>query len=155
MKAIRFTPQQLEAYNAKRGGYAPATTESRLADETRARLAAVQAPKKYRNRPTGGYASSKEARRAEQLKLRQAAGEITGLLEQVPFVLLPAQKDELGKLIERPCMYIADFRYYEPDAKTKDGWRMVVEDCKGIRTPEYILKRKLMLFRHGIRIRET
>ena len=111
-------------------------------------LAGVQAPKKFRNRPTGGYASVHEARDAQALKLRLAAGEISDLREQVPFILIPAQYDENRKVIERQCIYVADFVYIENGKK-------VVQDSKGVRTADYVIKRKLLLMVHGIRIRET
>ncbi|GAB4464458.1 MAG: hypothetical protein OHK0044_01870 [Burkholderiaceae bacterium] len=53
-----------------------------------------------------------------------------------------------GRVVERAVKYIADFVY------TKDG-KMVVEDTKGCRTRDYVIKRKLMLYVHGIRILET
>jgi hypothetical protein len=109
---------------------------------------------KFHNKPTAGYASKKEAKRALALKLMQSAGQIRNLREQVPFVLIPSQRDSFGKLVERPCSYIADFVYDEFSA-SHVGYRHVVEDCKGMRTPAYIIKRKLMLFLHKIRIRET
>ena len=65
---------------------------------------------------------------------------------QVAFELIPAQK--AGGRSERACKYVADFVY------TKSG-EVVVEDVKGHRTPEYIIKRKLMLWRHGIAIQEV
>ena len=65
-----------------------------------------------------------------------------------PFTLIPSQKDENGKTIEKPVKYIADFVY-----KTKNGV-LVVEDTKGVRTADYIIKRKLMLYIHKIRIKE-
>lgn len=103
-------------------------------------------PSKYRNKRTiGGYASIKEGKRAAQLKLMEKAGAIRNLREQVPFVLIPAQ---IG---ERPCKYIADFTYF-------DGAGVyIVEDVKSpaSRTPEYVIKRKLLLHVHGIRIREV
>ena len=103
---------------------------------------------KYRNRPTGGYSSAKEARRAAELRLLQKAGKIWNLREQVPYVLIPAQR--IGKkLIERECRYVADFVYEDTAGDT------VVEDCKGVRTDAYIIKRKLMLKVHGIAILET
>lgn len=111
-------------------------------------LAGVRAPSKYRNRKTGGYASAREAKRAAELKLLLASGAITDLQEQVPFVLIPAQYDANRKLLERQCMYVCDFQYVRNGQK-------VVEDCKGIRTPDYIIKRKLMLHVHGIAISET
>jgi len=72
---------------------------------------------------------------------------ITDLRRQVKYVLIPAQRDENGKLIEREVSYKADF-VYEYDGET------VVEDTKGVKTKEYIIKRKLMLYVHGIRIHE-
>ena len=50
--------------------------------------------------------------------------------------------------MERPCTYVADFVY-------KEGGKTVVEDTKGFRTKDYIIKRKLMLQVHGIRIKEV
>lgn len=96
---------------------------------------------KYRNVKTGGYDSRKEAKRAAELKIMEKAGLISKLQEQVPFVIIPKQQGE------REAKYIADFCYFEGD-------KMVAEDVKGVRTREYILKRKLMMFRHGIQIRE-
>ena len=101
--------------------------------------------------------SKKEAIRWNELKLMQSAGAITGLQRQVKFVLIPAQyepdsigkngKFKKGKCIERECSYIADFIYNEND-------NLVVEDVKGVRTKEYIIKRKLMLQVYGIQIKE-
>lgn len=82
------------------------------------------------------------------LKLRQRAGEITDLRLQVPYELIPAQARPSGGK-ERPTTYIADFVYVE----VKTG-RTVVADVKGASTPEYRLKRKLLLWRHGIEILE-
>ena len=105
------------------------------------------------------YDSKKEARRAQELFALQAAGEIRCLNRQVPFELVPAQREPdltgpkggkiKGKTIERAVVYIADFCYQ--DIKTGET---IVEDTKGMRTPEYIIKRKLMLWVHGIRIKE-
>lgn len=94
------------------------------------------------------YDSAKEFQRGLELELLQKAGEITELRRQVKFVLIPAQRNRKGKLIERECAYIADFVYV-------DSGETVVEDVKGVRTKEYIIKRKLMLFRYGIRIKEV
>ena len=93
------------------------------------------------------FASAKEANRYEELKLLQKAGKIQGLQMQVKFELIPAQRIN-GKLVERACTYKADFVYIE------DG-KKVVEDTKGFRTKDYIIKRKLMLYVHGIRIKEV
>lgn len=103
---------------------------------------------KFRNRKTGGFDSKKEFNRAQELRLLEKAGAISGLEFQITFVLIPKQVDDKGKTIERACSYVADFQYVE------DG-RIVVEDCKGFRTPDYILKRKMMLYFYKIRIRET
>ena len=53
-----------------------------------------------------------------------------------------------GKVLERATYYVADFVYEENGKK-------VVEDTKGVKTKDYILKRKLMLWVHGIRVREV
>ncbi len=96
------------------------------------------------------FDSRMEARRWQELQLLQRAGEISHLGRQVKFVLIPSQKDDYGKVIERPVFYIADFAYR--DERTG---RAVVEDAKGVCTKEYIIKRKLMLYRYGIRVREA
>ena len=98
------------------------------------------------------FDSKKEAVRWAELKLLERAGEIFDLQMQVPFVLIPVQRDETGKVIEREVKYIADFTYR--DRKTG---RLTVEDVKSPATKknkEYIIKRKLMMYRHGLRIKE-
>lgn len=109
---------------------------------------------KYHNKPVkteeGKFDSQREYRRWCELKLMERAGEIKDLRRQVPYTLIPAQRDpETGKIIERECKYWADFVY-----ETKDG-AVVVEDAKGEPTKDYIVKRKLMLQVHGIRIQEV
>ena len=104
------------------------------------------------------FDSQKEARRFMELSLLEKAGKITNLQRQVKFVLIPAQYEQdtigkkggvrRGKLIEREVSYIADFQYTQ-DEKT------VVEDSKGFKTKDYIIKRKLMLWVHGIKIKEV
>ena len=116
------------------------------------------------------YDSRKEARRHAQLLDMESKGEIKDLQRQVKFILIPAQREpdtigprggvKKGKLLEHECAYVADFVYQERISKTTgipdfDGWWPVVEDTKGVRTKDYIIKRKLMLFVHGIRIREV
>jgi hypothetical protein len=113
---------------------------------------------KYHAIRTGTSASRKEARRKRELELMQRAGVISDLKCQVPFELIPTQREpdiigprggrKPGKLQEHSCVYVADFVY------TQEG-RKIVEDAKGFRTPEYIIKRKLMLWVHGIRIKEV
>lgn len=108
------------------------------------------------------YDSRAEARRGAELALLERAGEIRNLRRQVPYELVPVQREpdtigargavHAGKVIEKAVGYVADFVYEE---RTADGWREVVEDVKGFKTHEYIIKRKLMLWRYGIRIREV
>lgn len=105
-------------------------------------------PNKYHAEKSGGYASRKEHRRACELRFMQKAGIISDLKEQVPFELIPLQRGEDGKVVERACSYIADFVYKDANGNT------IVEDTKGVRTKEYIIKRKLMLRVYGIRITE-
>ena len=102
---------------------------------------------KYHNRRSGCFDSRKEAERYGELLLLQRAGKISNLQRQVRFQLIPAQYKD-GKCIFRSVTYIADFVY------EKDGEK-VVEDVKGFRTPEYIIKRKLMYQIFGIYVMET
>lgn len=104
------------------------------------------------------FDSKKEHKRYNELLLLEQAGEIKNLRRQVKFLLIPTQREpkiigprggvKNGKLLERECSYIADFVY------CLNG-KMVVEDTKGMRTKDYIIKRKLMLRIYGIRIREV
>ena len=102
---------------------------------------------KFGNKPQHGFDSRREERRYQELLLLERAGKITDLRRQVKFELVPAQYEN-GKCIERATNYYADFVYTE-------GRQLVVEDCKGYQTDMYKLKRKLMLWIHHIRIRET
>jgi hypothetical protein len=104
---------------------------------------------KYGNKRTNGYASKREAKRAEELKLLEAAGEIINLREQVAFELIPTQ---IG---ERACKYVADFVYELLPEDPKAAPIRVIEDAKGYRDPVYRIKRKLMKHVHGITIREV
>ena len=119
---------------------------------------------KYQNKKTEVdgivFDSFHEARRFKKLKLMEKAGEIYDLQLQVKFELIPTQREadtigkrgavKKGKVIERPVFYIADFVYYKTGSNEK-----IIEDTKGFKTKEYIIKRKLMLYIHGIRIREV
>lgn len=102
---------------------------------------------KYHNRKTEGFDSIREKSRYRELQLMERAGMISGLERQVRFELIPAHYDEHGKCDERSCSYIADFTYW------RDG-KFVVEDCKGMKTDVYIIKRKLMR-QKGYNILET
>ena len=88
------------------------------------------------------FDSGREYKRWCELNLLQKAGEISDLRRQVKYELIPPQDGE------RACNYIADFVYNE-NGKT------VVEDAKGCRTKEYIIKRKLMLYKYAVRITEV
>lgn len=111
------------------------------------------------------FDSKKEANRWAELKLLEKAGKINNLKKQVPFVLIPSQyveetiytpkrhkEKKVKKLVEKKIVYIADFVY------TDENGNQVVEDVKGYRKNGayyiYVLKRKLMLFIHGIRVVE-
>ncbi|MFY2995884.1 DUF1064 domain-containing protein [Achromobacter xylosoxidans] len=106
---------------------------------------------KYRNQKTTldgiAFDSKREATRYSQLRLLERAGQIRDLSLQPKFTLVDSQRRADGKA-ERPVVYIADFMYFEGDT-------CVVEDAKGMKTPEYIIKRKLMLSRHGITVKEV
>lgn len=106
-------------------------------------------PSKMRNKRSGGYDSKREHKRARELRFMQMDGQITDLREQVTYELLPNQRGKDGKVIERAVKYVADFVYRDRNGNT------VVEDSKGMKTQVYILKRKLMLQVHGVRIQEV
>lgn len=124
---------------------------------------------KYLNKKTEvngiEFSSKKEARRYQELLVLLNAGEISDLRLQVPYELIPAQKEpptigskggvHPGKTIERSVVYVADFVY-----KDKNG-QEIVEDVKGYCKADagayriFAIKRKLMLWRFGITIREV
>lgn len=96
------------------------------------------------------FDSKREARRFAELRLMERAGEISNLQIQVPYELIPTQRDEeTGRVIERAVTYRADFVYNDRTGK------MIVEDAKGYRTDVYLIKRKLMLKVHKIRVVEV
>ena len=94
------------------------------------------------------FDSHREARRYQELQLLLRAGEISQLEMQKKYTLIPAQKKPSGGT-ERACTYTADFVY-----RDKTG-REIVEDSKGMKTQQYIIRRKLMLQVHGIEVREV
>lgn len=93
------------------------------------------------------FDSKKEANRYFELSLLEKAGMISELQQQVKFELIPSQRID-GKVVERSVTYVADFVY-------KQHGKTVVEDTKGFKTKDYIIKRKLMLYVHGIRVQEV
>ena len=96
------------------------------------------------------FDSKIEARRWQQLKVLESTGQIGNLRRQVKYVLIPAQRIN-GKVVERECSYVADFCYYRKG-------ELVVEDVKGYRRGAsyniFVIKRKLMLEKHGIQVKE-
>lgn len=107
---------------------------------------------KYHNNPVidprwGRFDSTKEYNRWLDLLKMQERGEISGLDRQVTFTLIPSQPGDLRD--ERPCKYRADHVYYDRDGNK------IVEDVKGDRPADYIIKRKLMRYIHGIEIVEV
>lgn len=128
---------------------------------------------KYHNKKTYTsdgilHDSRHEAERWSELLLLQRAGKIRDLERQVRFELIPAYFEELytGEFyqrgahkgepkkkrvcVEKSVVYVADFVYTDNNTAEQ-----VVEDAKGERTKEYIIKRKLMLYLKGIRIKEV
>lgn len=122
---------------------------------------------KFNNRKTLvhgiAFDSQDEANRYLELKLLERAGAITDLQLQVKYLLIPAKYESFARYgkrgqrlkdgvrcIEKECAYFADFVYTD----TKTG-EQIVEDVKGYRTEDYIIKRKLMLHLYDIRIREV
>lgn len=123
------------------------------------------------------FASISEAKRYGELKLLLLAGEITCLEMQKPYELVPAIYEEAptGEFyrrgahrgepkcrrvcVEKAVNYVADFVYKERSPTGE--WREVVEDVKGFRDPSstaykvFVIKRKLMLYKYGIKIREV
>ena len=106
------------------------------------------------------FDSAKEARRFQQLRLLEKAGAIRDLQRQVEFELIPAQYEPprtlkngrkvRGRCIERKTVYKADFSYIQSDTG-----EYIVEDAKGFRTEVFKIKKKLMLKKYNIRVREV
>ena len=107
------------------------------------------------------FDSKREANRYCELLLLQRARKIKNLELQKEYELIPAQFESYARYgkkgqrlkdgqrcIEQGVKYKADFVY------TQNG-KIIVEDTKGMRTKDYIIKRKLMLWRHGVKIREV
>lgn len=102
-------------------------------------------PPKYRNRKTccgigHVHDSAKEARRCDELALLERVGRIERLEVQPRYPIIVN-----GVQI---AVYVGDFHYFE-DAKS------VVEDVKGVKTPVYNLKKKLVRAIYGVEVRET
>ena len=136
MKHLRLTEEQLAAIQKRNNK----TTTTHLLKGSNPR-------RKYGNVKTEvdgiTFDSKREADRWQELKLMQSAGQIEELERQVRFPLRVNR--------EEVCCYIADFTY----RRKTNGRGLVVEDVKGRRTRDYMIKRKLMRAIHGIEVLET
>lgn len=99
---------------------------------------------KYHNRKTVidgiTFDSKKEADYYCELRIRRMAHEITGFDMQVPFVLLEPFKYKGRKI--QGIKYTADFVVYYPDGRKE------IIDVKGLRTRDYIMRKKLLLSKY-------
>lgn len=107
------------------------------------------------------FDSEHEADRFFELSMMQRAGLISDLRTQVPFELIPTQREpgiigvrggiKKGKCIEKSCVYYADFVYKDAHGN------LIVEDAKSpaTRTEAFKIKKKLMLHVHQIKIIEV
>lgn len=145
-RAIRLTPDHLNDLKAR---VAASPTVSAMRDNPSGR---VKRSQKYGNEKVMDagrtFDSKAEHKRWQYLTMLEKAGEIKDLRCQVPFELIPAQVAPDGRKI-RPTVYLADFVY-----QTADGIE-VVEDVKGAATDVWKIKQKLMLWRHGIEVKEV
>jgi hypothetical protein len=104
------------------------------------------------------FDSKKEASQYIYYKHQKAKSEIKDFKMQVPFELIPSQKDfRTQRIIERACIYRCDFVINNLDGSTEyievKGWDK--KKRKFITTKDYIIKRKLMLYKYGIKLKEV
>ena len=132
MSADRWTPQDLAEYQAR---------------QPRGLNIAISGPPKRskfgaKKTEVDGiiFDSKREATRYYDLRVMQSAGLITGLTLQVRYDLV-VNGEKIGR-------YTSDFNYYE-------NGQLVVEDTKGVKTRDYVLRKKLMKAIYGIEIREV
>jgi hypothetical protein len=121
MRMLRFTPEQYRKLQ-QRNATAPPPKASKYHNKRTLSVDGIE------------HASAKEAARWEALKRLQAAGEISQLKRQIPFELV------VNSILI--CRYVCDFRY-------RNCTKAVIEDAKGHKTLEYLIKRKLMKAVHG------
>ena len=103
------------------------------------------------------FDSEREAARFGELKVLRAMGKIRDLRLQANFTLVEGYKTIEGEGI-KPIVYRADFVYEratEPDRNGTVYWLREVEDAKGAKTKDYLLKKKLMQDKYNITIREV
>lgn len=140
---------------------------SQLGKDAQAQVMAKMAVQEVRKRNKYGnrkvvrdgikFDSEREAARFVELKVLRAMGKIRDLRLQVNFTLVEGYKTIEGKRI-KPMVYRADFTYEratEPDRNGTVHWLREVEDAKGAKTKDYLLKKKLMQDKFGITIREV
>lgn len=144
-RAMRLTPAELVDLRARMAGR---VSTAHMRDNPAERQKRGQKYGNSKVEDAGRVFDSKaEHKRWQYLVMLERAGEIRDLRCQVPFELIPAQVAPDGTKV-KPTVYVADFTYID-----KDG-EFVVEDPKGCSTPEWRMKRKLMLQVHGVWVRE-
>jgi hypothetical protein len=116
---------------------------------------------KYHAKPTTidgiRFDSQKEARRYQELKLLERAGEIRNLERQPEFDLNVVQRSDDYNYSKKVGVWRGDFRYEERryTAAKRERWDVIVEDVKGFKTPVYRLKKRMVEAQYGIQIREV
>lgn len=129
---------QQDGYEATDGYY----------DDGNGRAIVTPEPKqhKYRAQATTvdgiRFDSKAEAERYVTLKAMELAGDIVSLRTQPQFILLDGFTDSFGTK-HRAVTYKADFSYWVDDKR-------IVEDVKGIQTPVFRLKHKLLMQRYCV-----
>ena len=146
MNGMQRSPEWLATYQAR---------QKAAIERPALRLAVIPSERreprinKYGNEKTAEGDSRKEVKRLQELRLLQAAGQITNLIPQVRYLLVPAVRKTNGA-VERAVTYTCDAQYVE-------GGKLVVEDVKSEATRtrnDYIIKRKLMKQLYDIEILE-
>lgn len=140
---------------------------SQLGKDAQAQIMAKMAVQEVKKRSKYGnrkvirdgikFDSEREAARFVELKVLRAMGKIRDLRLQVNFTLVEGYKTIESERI-KPMVYRADFVYEratEPDCNGTVHWLREVEDAKGTKTKDYLLKKKLMQDKYGITIREV
>lgn len=152
-RGLRLTEEQLEAWKKKRMVEITYEANRPLSPKDTSTGVGVARPvsralSKYRNVPVTWegmrFDSKRELKRWQELRLMYSAGKIRGLSRQVRFKI-----EVDGQHI---CDYIADFQYVVRRGGTRG---LVVEDCKGVKTAVYRLKKKLMRAVYSIEITES
>ena len=122
--------------------------------------------------PDGVFDSKLEWQRWLFLKEAEKNGQIRDLKRQVKFTLIPTQyrteivqlktkRKQVQRVAEREITYTADFTYrklvVEQDYPIgeREYWGLVVEDAKGYPNDRWPLKKSMMLYFHGISVREV